>query len=113
VDERLLGHQGAHGPQMRDDARVRVPHRLAAKVLDLGHEAAVVVDRVVDAQAERLAQVVVLLAVAGGDVHEAGAGGHLDERRRRHLPRAIDPRMPVLEAFEPPTGHGCHSSRLG
>ena len=70
------------------------------EVRDLGDEAPVVVDRVVDRQPERPAELVVLLAVARRDVDQAGPRVHRDERGARDPARALDPRMPVLEPRE-------------
>ncbi len=77
---------------------VGLPRRETGKMLHLGDEAPIVVDRVVDAQPERAAQLVVLFAVAGRDVHEPGTSVHRDERRRRDRAGTIDPGVTVLEA---------------
>src|SRR5216117_514854 len=81
VRQGMLGRQRADLLEVGDDLRIRVPHREAGEVLDLGHEPAVVVDGVVDLQAERAAELVVFLAVPGRDVDEPGPGVHRDERR--------------------------------
>ena len=100
VHELHLGHQRAARLQQRDDLGIGLPHRLAGEVLHLGHEAAVVVDRVVDRQAVALAEIVVLLAVPGGDVHEARSGVHRHEHRRVHRAEPVDPRVSVLEPLD-------------
>ena len=100
VGERHLGDQRAPLLQERDDPRVRVPDREPGEVGDLGDEAPVVVDRIVDRQPERPAELVVLLAVARGDVDQAGPRVHRDERGRRDPAGALDPGVPVLEPRE-------------
>ena len=72
---------------------IRVPDREPGEVLHVGDESAGVVDRVVDLEAERLPELVVLLAVTGRDVDEAGALVHPDEVRGGDRALAIDPRM--------------------
>ena len=101
VGERHLGDQRPALLQVRDDPRVRVPDREPGEVGDLGDEAPVVVDRVVDRQPERPAELVVLLAMARGDVDQAGPRVHRDERRPPRSGRvALDPGVPVLEPRE-------------
>src|SRR4030095_1350232 len=53
-----------------------------------------IVDRVVDFEPQRLAELVILFAVAGGDVHEPGTLIDADEIRRGDLSLARDPRVP-------------------
>ncbi len=100
VGERHLGDQRPPLLQERDDPRVRVPDREPGEVGDLGDEAPVVVDRVVDRQPERPSELVVLLAMARGDVDQAGPRVHRDERGRRDPAGALDPGVPVLEPRE-------------
>src|SRR5881296_3701929 len=47
VGERLLRHQRTPRLEVRDDLRIGLPYGQAREVLDLGHEPAVVVYRVV------------------------------------------------------------------
>ena len=91
--ERPLGDQHAQAPEVLDDLRVRLPHREPREVLHVGDESPGVVHGVVDLEPERLAELVVLLAVAGRDVDEAGSLVHRDELRRRDLPLTGDPRV--------------------
>ena len=100
VVERHFGHERAALAQQRDDLRVRLPDGLAGEVLDVRHEAAVVVDRVVDLEPVLAPELVVLFAVTGRHVHEAGAGVHRHEIADPDLPGAVDPRMAVLETRE-------------
>ena len=112
VLERHLGHERADRPKVRDDLRIRLPHCQAGEVLDLRDEPPVVVDGVVDTQPQRAAEVVVFLAVARRDVHEAGAGVHGDERRGGDLAGAGDPRVAVLETGQRAAGHRRQPARL-
>ena len=100
VGERDLRDQRAALPEERDDPGVRLPDGEAREVRDLGDEPPVVVDRVVDRQPERPAELVVLLAVPRRDVDQAGPRVHRDERGARNPARPLDPRMPVLEPDE-------------
>src|SRR5439155_1490601 len=86
--------------EMVDDPGIRLPDREAGEVLHARDEAAVVVHRVEDREAERSAELVVLLAVAGRDVDEARALVHRHEVRRRDRALAVDPRMPERVADE-------------
>src|SRR5207237_228560 len=56
-------------------------------------------------------ELVVLFAVTGRDVHEPGARVHRDERRRRDLAPAIEPRVTVLESLEPSSRNDGESPR--
>ena len=92
--------EGALLAQQLDDERVRVPHALAGEALDLGQEAAALVDRAVDVEPVADARQVVVPAVAGRRVDDAGAGV---ERHvvGQHAGRvAVDPGMPELDVLE-------------
>ena len=93
--EDLLGHQGAPIAEEVDDLGVRLPDRQPCKVRHLGDESPVVVHGVVDLEAKRPSELVVLLAVAGSDVDEPGAGVHGDEVGSCDLSMTVDPRVPV------------------
>lgn len=76
----LLGqHQGAAFAQHLDHVAIGLVHRLAGEELGTGQELAVGAHRVVHGQSVAQADDVVVLAVAGGGVHTAGAGlqGHV------------------------------------
>src|SRR2546426_343776 len=90
-----LGHQSTPGAEEVDDLGVRLPDRQPRKVLHLGDEPSVVVHGVVDLEAEGPSELVFLLAVAGSDVDEPGAGVHGDEVCSCDLSATIDPGVPV------------------
>ena len=85
--------EGPHPPRCSMILRIGLPHRHPREVLHVGDEAPVVVHRVVDPEPGLAPELVVLLAVAGGDVHEAGARVHRHEVRREHGHVAVDPGM--------------------
>ena len=79
-----------HGSMMRGLASHTV---MPGEVLHLGDEAPVVVHRVVDLEPGLAPELVVLLAVAGRDVHEPGARVHGHEVGGEHRHVAVDPRV--------------------
>src|SRR5215467_9326318 len=93
VVERPLGDQHPRPLEVLDDLGIRLPNREPPEVLHIGDEASGVVHRVVDLEPERFPELVVLLAVAGRDVHEPGPLVDGDELRRGNLALARDPRM--------------------
>src|SRR5713226_8649043 len=94
VVERALGDEHAERSEMLDDLGIRLPDGEAREALHVRDEATVVVDRVVDLEAQRPAELVVLLAMSRGDVDEPRARVHRDEVRGGDLALARDPGVP-------------------
>ena len=100
VDQRDGRHERAGPLEVLDDLRVGVPDRETGEVRHLRDEAPVIVDGIVDRQADLLAQLVVLFAVPRGDVDEPRARVHRDPVGRHHGRVAIDEGMATDGAGE-------------
>ena len=99
---RLLARaqQGALGAEEIDHARVGVEDLLARELRHLGQEPARLVDRAVDLEAVFHAREVVVPAVAGRGVHDAGAGVERDVLAEHADGVAVDPRVAEAQALQ-------------
>ena len=79
-----MTHQFALVLETPDDGGVGILHERAGVVRDFGGEATFGIHRTHDRQAVLAPQCVVVLAEAGGCVHDAGAVAGGDEARRAH-----------------------------
>jgi len=89
--------QGLFPGQGLVHVRVGVEHEPACKLLHLVRELALVVHRCIDVEAVDLADLVVLLAVARGDVHAARSRIQRDEGRQDQERLPVVERVPRLE----------------
>ena len=99
------GQQCALLLEVTHDPGVRVEDLLAGEAVDLGKEPTRLVHRAVDVQAVPDAGEVVVPAVAGGGVHDAGARleRHVVAEHGRRV--AVDPGMPEAQVLERGTLH--------
>ncbi len=86
--------------QQLDHLRVGLEDALARESLDLGHEAAALVHRAIDVEPVADARQVVVPAVAGCRVHDAGAGVEGDVVGEHARRVAVDPGMPEAHLLE-------------
>ena len=100
VLQRRLVQQRAALLQHRDHVLVRFEHVLAFEQRRAGDEAAVAADRIVDRQLVLQADFVVLVAVPGRGVHEAGAGIERHVVAEHDRNGALVERMLQLQTFE-------------
>ncbi len=113
VRERLGREQAPGGTQVLDDTRIGIEDAHAAELCDLGKEAARVVDGRVDVEVIAASDVVILLAMTGRGVHQAGAGLERHVLAENEQRIAIDPWMPRVRAFEIAAGDGRLHRRVG
>ena len=96
----LLFKKGLALPKLLDDLRIGLKDELTCKIAGLGGEFARGVHRRQDLEAIALADLIVLLSVAGGDVDTPGALVLSDELTQNDLHLAIDPGMAAENALQ-------------
>ena len=105
VGVRVLARPGAARPSRaaaRSTFGLASNTLLAREALDLGQEAAALVHRAVDVEAVAHAGQVVVPAVAGGGVHDAGAGVERDVVGEHARRVAVDPGMAEAQPARAP-----------